>query len=307
MHTRNVQAIEEETSLSQSTNMRKLLTITASQTLKVKTERYRASLSSQSKRSLSRRRAAPQVALPGPSTAVQGWVLLSSPSQLLFHRPPSEGRCECSGLRGPKWPQLYIEDVPQMRAAGPLTPPMPSGGTTGRLCDWQVLGKGLGSPSRGLLSLYWLVEASAFSTFGSSGSRLPYQKCGKVFLPNHEGKPSNTPHQSPTNTENSVALHIKIPTNTEFLVLKFPQQDPRKAKKECFSECSGKEPSPPGTDSLQKDAGQAARQVQDWYAGPTRASSSCGPHPCWGSTQNWSISVCRDGHCLSVFTSGPWP
>ena len=38
--------------------------------------------------------------------------------------------------------------------------------------------------------------------------------------------------------------------------------------------------------------GQAARRDQDWYEGPTRASSSCGPHPHSGSTQNWS-TWCR--------------
>ena len=81
---------------------------------------------------------------------------------------PSEGRCECSGRRGPEWPQLCIEDVPQRRAAGPLTlcptrRRVPSLGTAGRLCDCQVLGKVLGSPSRGLLSSYWLVEAQTRS------------------------------------------------------------------------------------------------------------------------------------------------
>ncbi|OWK14712.1 hypothetical protein Celaphus_00001489 [Cervus elaphus hippelaphus] len=46
--------------------------------------------------------------------------------------------------------------------------------------------------------------------------------------------------------------------------------------------------------STERMLGQAAQRDQDWYAGPTSASSSCGSHPHSGSTRNWSTWCHRE-------------
>ncbi|KAB0360669.1 hypothetical protein FD754_004825 [Muntiacus muntjak] len=62
----------------------------------------------------------------------------------------------------------------------------------------------------------------------------PPRPQGKCIWKDHGGKTNFI------TTQMLITCLLSSPTNTEFLVLKFPQQDPRKAKKECFSECSGK-------------------------------------------------------------------
>ena len=180
----------------------------------------------------------PQVALcTGPSAQSGALVLLGAPCPLLQHRPPLRGQMwviRLQGTRGASAVHWKCATKESCRAPHPV-PNGAQGAFPGhhRKVVWLS-----GAWERTWITILRPVKFvlagghSTFSTFGLSQSQLPnIWNAGKVFLPNPEGKLSNTPHQSPTNPENSVTQPIKDPQTLSFLYLNFHNRTLGKPRK----------------------------------------------------------------------------
>lgn len=142
--------------------------------------------------------------------------------------------------QGAKVPQLYIEDVPQMRAsAGPS--PCARRGTTGRLCDWQVLGKDLITISRPVKFVLAGGSTSTFLHFGSSQSRLLISEMwGRCFFLILRENPVTHPIKAPQTLRTPVTCPIKSPQTLSFLYLNFHNRTLGKPRKNVSPNAQGK-------------------------------------------------------------------
>lgn len=148
-------------------------------------------------------------------------------------------------------------------------PRVPSLGTTGRLCDFPVLGcpRGRGGTSIAMMRPVKFVlagEPKQLPHFGLSQSRVKsliseiWGECFSLIL-----------------RENSVRYPINDPRTLNFFYLNFHDRTLRMPRKNVSLNAQERAKPARHRQSTEGMLSQAAQRGQGWYAGSTRARSSC--------------------------------